>query len=263
MMKLIIAILALVAVAVALTPMQPNDNKGVVLIKAPLPPIKDLPPNPELCAPKKCADGVRGARGAAGPRGPPGAPGAKGPDGPAGPPGRDGPTGPRGLTGLPGPRGDKGPRGPAGKCADGADGDRGPQGPRGDAGPAGADGKPGAAGARGLPGPRGPAGPAGPVGPVGRPCAATTIEYKEVVTTCNAAGDCEARAECDDEDDIAIGGSCTLDGYADMTPTDQGLFRGLEAGECLNNLITKDYYLCRFTNPCAATIKVVARVACY
>lgn len=194
------------------------------------------------------ADGARGAMGPAGPEGPPGVPGAVGPAGPIGPvgpvgatgatglqgpagpagptgatgatgqTGSIGPAGPRGADGLPGPTGTTGPQGPKGDTGlSGPTGAVGSQGPAGPAGAVGPSGTTGATGQTGPIGPQGPAGATGPQGPMGGGLytSKSDLYLRSVQSPLTAVPrlsfvDRETEAFCDDADDIAISGGCTV-----------------------------------------------------
>lgn len=141
----------------------------------------------------------------------PGAKGDKGDQGPAGPqgsPGKDGtsavcvndlnscPPGVPGMTGPAGPAGAQGPKGDAG--IDGADGKNGAPGIQGPQGPMGQQGVPGQPGAQ------------GPKGADGKDGISLTKSALYTRSTNLTAG--VAIALCDDENDIALSGSCVGQG---------------------------------------------------
>ena len=141
-------------------------------------------------------------------------PGAKGDKGDQGPAGAQGSPGKDGVAAVcvndlnscpPGVQGQKGDAGPAG-----------PQGPKGEPGLDGADGKSGAQGPAGAMGPQGPAGPAGqpgaqgPKGADGKDGISLTKANLYTRSTNLTAG--VAIAYCDDENDIALSGSCVGQG---------------------------------------------------
>lgn len=137
----------------------------------------------------------------------PGLPGAKGDQGPAGPQGAPGKDGVSAVcvndlnSCPPGVQGQKGDAGPPG-----------PQGPKGQPGLDGADGKQGIAGVAGPQGPAGPAGQPGqpgvqgPKGADGKDGVSLTKAKLYTRSTNLTAG--VAIAYCDDENDIALTGSC-------------------------------------------------------
>jgi hypothetical protein len=135
------------------------------------------------CGADPGADGTSGKDGRDGVSGAPGAPGPQGPAGEKGDVGPAGPQGPAGLQGEPGEStGVVGPQGPAG-----------PQGPQG---PAGAIG------------PQGPMGPQGPAGAAGNITKSSIYVVSSAGSNVPGGGKATAIAECADNNDIVLTGSC-------------------------------------------------------